>query len=86
MKRVGVADLKAKLSEYLRIARKGGEVVVMDREQPVARIVAYETSPTLQVREPLRRYRNLGEIPLPPPANLDIDIVDLLLEDRRKER
>jgi prevent-host-death family protein len=86
MKRVGVADLKAKLSEYLRIARKGGEVVVMDRDQPVARLVPYAATQKLQVREPLRRYKNLGEIPLPPPANLDIDAVDLLIDDRRKER
>lgn len=86
MKRIGVADLKARLSEYLRVARKGGEVVVMDRDQPIARIVPYAATPTLQVREPLRQYRNLGEIPLPPPANLDFDVVDLLLEDRRKER
>ena len=81
-----MADLKAKLSEYLRIARKGGEVTVMDRDQPVARIVPYAASPKLQVREPLRRYKNLGEIPLPAPAVLDFDIVDLLLEDRRRER
>jgi prevent-host-death family protein len=86
MKKVGVADLKAKLSEYLRIARKGGEVVVMDRDQPIARIVPYAESNGLRIREPLKRYKRLGDIPLPPPAGLDIDAVDLLMQDRDRDR
>jgi prevent-host-death family protein len=86
MKKVGVADLKAKLSEYLRIARKGGEVVVMDRDQPVARLVPYAASAGLRLREPLRHYKSLGDIPLPPPAALDVDPVDLLVEERNRDR
>jgi prevent-host-death family protein len=87
MKRIGVAELKAKLSEHLRAVRKGGEITVLDREQPIARIVPYAEPVPLAVREPLRRYRTLGEIPLPPrPADLDFDVVELLLEDRRAER
>jgi prevent-host-death family protein len=86
MKTVGVADLKAKLSEYLRIARKGGEVTVMDRDQPIARIVPYSEAAALQIREPLVAYKRLGDIPLPPPVHLDIDPVELLLEDRRQDR
>ncbi|MEO5569274.1 MAG: type II toxin-antitoxin system prevent-host-death family antitoxin [Gemmatimonadaceae bacterium] len=84
MKRIGVAELKARLSEYLRIARNGGEVTVMDRDRPIARIVAYDPMQSLAVREPLVAYKNLGSIKLPPPASLPIDIVDLLLEDRRE--
>lgn len=86
MKRVGVANLKAHLSEHLRAVRRGDEVVVMDRETPVARIVPYATSGALRVREPLIRYANLGEIPLPPPVTLDVDLVELLLEDRNSGR
>lgn len=36
---VPVAQLKARLSEYLRIARSGGEVVVTERGTPIARLV-----------------------------------------------
>ena len=86
MKKVGVADLKAKLSEYLRIARKGGEITVMDRDQPIARLVPYVETSGLQIREPLKVYKRLGDIPLPPPIPLDIDPVDVLLEDRYRER
>jgi prevent-host-death family protein len=86
MKKIGVADLKAKLSEYLRIARKGGEVVVMDRDQPIARIVPYSETGGLRIREPAGRYKRLGDIPLPPPVKLDIDPVDLLIEERNRDR
>jgi len=41
---VGIAELKGKLSAYLRAVRKGGEVVIKDRETPIARLVPYEKS------------------------------------------
>jgi prevent-host-death family protein len=39
MVQVGVAELKARLSEYLARARAGEEIVVADRGRPVARLV-----------------------------------------------
>jgi prevent-host-death family protein len=83
MKKVGVADLKAKLSEYLRGVRKGGEITVFDRDQPIARIVPLTGAGPRAIRAPLRHYRTLGDIPMPPPAPLDVDAVEVLLEDRR---
>jgi prevent-host-death family protein len=83
MKTVGVAELKARLSEYLRSVRKGHDVTVMDRDQPIARIVPYAASSGMLVREPLATYRTLGDIPLPPPAQMQVDAVELLLADRR---
>jgi prevent-host-death family protein len=41
MHMANVAILKNNLSRYLRDVRNGGEVVVMDRETPVARLVPY---------------------------------------------
>lgn len=81
---VGIAELKARLSEYLRAVRKGRELTVYDRDQPIARVVPYAGSAgRLLVREPVRSYRTLGDIPLPPPARLSVDGVAVLLEDRR---
>lgn len=86
-KPIGVADLKARLSEYLRAVKKGHTLTIADRDEPIARIVPYaSTSGRLVVRERLQHYRTLGDIPLPPPANLDFDVVDVLLEDRERER
>lgn len=39
-----IATLKNNLSRYLRDVRNGGEVVVMDREKPVARLVPYRVA------------------------------------------
>jgi prevent-host-death family protein len=38
MTSVSVSDLKARLSRYLREVRRGGEVQVLDRGVPVARL------------------------------------------------
>ncbi|MEP6999658.1 MAG: type II toxin-antitoxin system prevent-host-death family antitoxin [bacterium] len=85
MKPVGVAELKARLSEYLRAVRKGHDLTIMDRDQPIARVIPYVANGSLVVREPLSNYRTLGDIPLPPPARTNIDAVSLLLDDRRTD-
>lgn len=82
--RVGVAELKARLSAYLRSARRGNDVVIHDRNEPIARLVPYAaTDSRLVVREPAGRYGALGKIPLPRPVKTDLNVVDLLLEERR---
>lgn len=84
---VRIAQLKARLSEYLRAVRKGRELTVYDRDRPIARVVPYEArSGGLVVREPVQAYASLGKIPLPPPLKSGRDVVDLLLEDRYRER
>lgn len=40
MTTVSISELKAGLSHYLREVRRGGEVQVLDRGKPVARLVA----------------------------------------------
>jgi prevent-host-death family protein len=39
MKAINVAELKAHLSSYLRMAQDGEHIVVMDRKTPIAEIV-----------------------------------------------
>ena len=86
MKDVKVAELKARLSEYLRFVRKGNEVVVYDRNDPIARVVPYTASGALVVREATRKYATLGDIPIPPMVKkLDVDPVEVLLADRNSE-
>ena len=40
MKKVKIGELRNHLSRYLEHVRAGGEVLVLDRDRPVARIVA----------------------------------------------
>lgn len=41
MKRVKIADLKNNLSRHLAHVRAGGDLIVLDRDTPVARIVPF---------------------------------------------
>ena len=84
---VGIAELKARLSEYLRRVRRGHALIVVDRNTPIARVVPYESRrEKLPLRKPLRRYASLQRVPLPPPLKLKTDPVALLLEERQLER
>jgi prevent-host-death family protein len=86
MKDAKVAELKAKLSEYLRSVRKGNEITVYDRNEPIARLVPYSATGPLVVRESVTKYETLGDIELPHPVKLTVDVVDALLEDRNSDR
>ena len=86
MERVGIAELKARLSEYLRQVRRGESIVVLDRDVPVARLVPYETEgQAVRVRRPPPGSRP-ADAPLPPPLDLGFDVIDLLLEERQNHR
>lgn len=87
MKTVGVAELKSKLSEYLGRARRGHAITVLDRQTPIARIVPYEPgAPSLSIRRPPPGAPRLGQIALPPPLEVQTDIVKLLQEERQGAR
>ncbi len=58
MSDVGIADLKARLSEHLRAVRNGGTLTVLDRDTPIARIVPYASQP-LEIRKAKRSPREL---------------------------
>ncbi len=87
MRSVNIAELKAKLSEYLRHVRSGHELTVLDRSTPVARLVPLdEGAGMIRIRHPMRRHPSIQSVPLPPPLRLEFDIVELLKEERQKER
>ena len=43
MRSVNVAELKNRLSKYLTFARRGEEIVIRDRNLPVAKLVPFST-------------------------------------------
>ena len=53
MSTVSISELKANLSRYLREVRRGGEVQVLDRGVPVARLVPAAAGDDQGVRERL---------------------------------
>lgn len=52
MKTASVTELKAHLSRYLRMARRGSEIQVLERGVPIARLVGMQGSKTS--RDPAR--------------------------------
>ena len=87
MKSVRIADLKSRLSQYLRHVRGGRTLTVLDRNTPIAHIVpCAEHKPSLSVRAPVPGAPKLSGVPLPPPLRLRKDIVGLLLQERESGR
>jgi prevent-host-death family protein len=86
MKQVRIADLKARLSEYLRAVRRGETIAVLDRDTPVAQIIPIRDRAALRVRKPASDAPPPNRVRLPKPAKLNVDIVEFLLEERQGHR
>lgn len=84
---VGIAELKSRLSEYLREVRRGVVITVLDRQLPIARIVPHErTTSRLVTRPPKPGSPAPGDVSLPPPLGIEIDVLELLREERQGHR
>jgi antitoxin (DNA-binding transcriptional repressor) of toxin-antitoxin stability system len=79
MSKVGVADLKAHLSQHLRKVKGGRTITILDRDTPVAQIVPYDAEQPLEVR---RATRKPGDLRVPPPSATPTDSLSVLLQDR----
>ena len=83
MKTVGIADLKARLSEHLRYVRDGRSITVLDRKTAVAELVPIgHAGPGLSVR-PAVGKGGFASVVLPPPLKLRTDPLDLLKLERQ---
>lgn len=92
MSRVPVTDLKARLSRYLREVQRGGEVEILDRGVPIARLVGIRAPADTSDEE--RRARlihsgvlrqgtsELSEILEQPPLEVSTSILEALAEER----
>ena len=89
MTTVSISELKANLSRYVREVRRGGEVQVLDRGTPVARLVPLATEDTRGGRERLISQGLLrpgqagaGAILDEPLLELPVSVSEALAEDR----
>ena len=92
MKRVAVSQLKDRLSEYLRLVKRGETIEIVERSVPIARIEAIHPA-AHSMSEKVARLIREGVIS-PPSARLDKsffsrppipckgDIVRTILEER----
>jgi prevent-host-death family protein len=80
---VRIAELKSRLSEYVRRVRRGETITVLDRDTPVARLEPVGSdAPRLVIREPSPDAPRPGDVRLPPPLRLKSDILALLADER----
>jgi len=87
MPEAGVAELKGKLSEYLRVVRKGGEVVIKDRETAIARLVPFaESRPRLETIPPTMSLKDMDKLPFFRPKGLQPGDLEQALREERRDR
>ncbi len=94
MKTVNISELKARLSAHIQLVRGGEEVVVCDRNRPVARIVPCppedysEQERRLIVRgvlQPALRKRSFQAWP-EPPGNVADEVIERVWREERQSR
>jgi prevent-host-death family protein len=85
MRTVKIAQLKDRLSEHLRAVEAGSEVVVTDRDRPIARIVPI-SSPSRRIRliPPTRDFASVRSRRRKN-AGWSITSTELLAEERRED-
>jgi prevent-host-death family protein len=95
MRTVNIGELKAQLSAHIRRVQRGEEVLVCDRNEPVARIVPcrFEDYSDVEKRliargvlaPPLKRRRPSASWPKPA-GNIPEGIMDRIWEEEREGR
>ena len=95
MKKVNVGTLKAQLSAHLRLVKNGDEVLVCERNTPVARIIPYVASDWPEHEQRLiaqgrlvpPRNKPSKAISLPRPVgNVSRKVMERIWEEEREDR
>jgi prevent-host-death family protein len=86
MKQVGIAELKSRLSEFLRVVQGGESITVLDRNRAVAHIIPILERSGLRIRKPATGSPKPNKVSLPKSIAQKIDVVELLLEERQSHR
>lgn len=83
--KVKIGELKAKLSKYLAFARGGREVIVMDRDKPVAKILPFvDDEPQLIITPSLAGRESFKGLPKFTKKLKGFNAVDDLINDRNE--
>ncbi len=95
MRKVNISDLKARLSAHIQLVRDGEEVLVCDRNTPVARIVPCRLT---DHSEQQQRLVARGVLTLPltkrpasvswpePPGNVSDEVMEQVRQEEREGR
>ena len=96
MKTVNISDLKARLSAHIQFVKDGEEVLVCDRDKPVARIVPCHLAGHSDqeqrliargVLSPSLKKRRSASVSWPePPGNVSDEVMEQLRQEEREGR
>ncbi len=91
MEQVKISELKARLSHYVKLVENGGEVLIKDRNRPVARLSGVvRAKPRLRVIPP--RYTReqaegiLAKLPMPDLTRISPTVIRETLRWMKKDR
>jgi prevent-host-death family protein len=85
---VGIRDLKARLSRYMRAVKSGTTIVVTERGRPVGRLTAIQSSPEARIAELAKagflqwNGKKFRPRKVSPVVRGNTTVADLLLENR----
>jgi prevent-host-death family protein len=94
MRTVNISDLKAQLSAHIQFVKDGEEVLVCDRNKPVARIVPCRLENHSEqerrligrgVLRPPKRRRSFVSLP-EPPGDISDDVMEQVWREERQGR
>jgi antitoxin (DNA-binding transcriptional repressor) of toxin-antitoxin stability system len=95
MRTVNISDLKAKLSAHIQFVKDGEEVLVCERDQPVARIVPCRLADYSDkerrliargvLTPPLRKRPASVSWPVPP-GNISDEVMEQVRQEEREGR
>jgi prevent-host-death family protein len=81
---VKIADLRSRLSQHLLKVRAGQVLTILDRNTPVAQLVPIDRGDDVVVTRPPADAPPLGRVKLVPATRIRVDVVEMLLVDRRR--
>lgn len=80
---VNVATLKARLAEFLRKVKAGGELTVLEHRLPIARIVPIRENGPLGATQPTADFQaKVRSLNIQPIKGVKVDSLAALLEER----
>jgi prevent-host-death family protein len=87
--KVGIAEIKAHLSDYVRAAQKGKEFIIKDRDTPVAKLVPID-DPRPAPPPIIRATRSWAEVERmldarPPFPIIPAEAIDRAIEETKKD-
>ena len=82
MREANISRIQAHFREYIEYAKAGEDVVILDRDRPVAKIVGIRSGTAIQIREPSIDLAALLLVNDKRQFDEKIDIADILSRDR----